>query len=217
MQIKTALLIVTAVSAIAASAASLTVVNPGFDADVLADGQFSCNGTIGFTGWNSFNSGCGTGLLNPDSTMFPGGVAPSQNNVAYHNGPAGFWQALTDTYQAGNTYTFALLVGQRLDVGFGGYTIELRAGSGTGALLASTTNAVSPGAGTFLPTSVSYLVGTGNAVIGQQIAVVFRGIGTQTSFDNVTVDSSAVPEPGTYAMVGGAALLALLRRKRLKA
>lgn len=214
MQSKIALLIVAAVSAMTANAGLLTVVNPGFDANVLADGTFTCNGTIGFIGWNSFNSGCGTGLLNPDSSQYPGGVAPSQNNVAYHNGPAGFWQALIDTYQAGNTYTFGLLVGQRLDVGFGGYIIELRSGSGTGPLLASTTNAASPGPGTFLPTSVSYTVGSGDAAIGQQIAVVFRGIGVQTIFDNVTVDSSGVPEPGTYAMVGAGALLALLRHKR---
>ncbi len=215
MQSKITLLIVAAVSVMTANA-GLVVVNPGFDADVVTDGSSTCNGTIGFTGWNSFNSGCGTGLLNPDSSQYPGGVAPSQNNVAYHNGPAGFWQALTNTYQAGTTYTFGLLVGQRLDVGFGGYIIELRSGSGTGALLASTTNAVSPGAGAFLPTSVSYTVGSGDAAIGQQIAVVFRGIGVQTSFDNVTVNSS-VPEPGTYAMVGAGALLALLRHKRRQA
>ena len=86
--------------------ASAALVNGNFDADPVANGSSTCSGTIGFTGWTSFGNTCGTGLHNPDATQYPGGLAPSGDNVAYHNGNAGFWQAASDIYTAGTTYTF---------------------------------------------------------------------------------------------------------------
>ena len=195
--------------------ASAALVNGNFDADPVANGSSTCSGTIGFTGWNSFGFSCGTGLHNPDATQYPGGLAPSGDNVAYHNGNAGFWQAASDIYTAGTTYTFNILVGQRLDETFSGYTLELRAGTGLGPLVASVMNSAGPAPGQFIPASVSFTPGVGSGVLGQNVVVVFRGgsAGTQTSFDNATLTSS-VPEPATYALVGSALIALAWRRKR---
>ena len=196
---------------------ALPVVNPGFDVDPLADGNNTCNGVSGFTGWNSLGGGCGTGLFNPQAGQYPGGTVPSGDNVAYLNGNVGYWQALGSTWQPNDTVTFALLVGQRLDEPFGGYTLELRAGSDydTSTLLQSFSSLVSPGAGLFGPTSVTHSTGGFDAAIGQQILVAFRGQGVQTNFDSVTVESTATPEPGTYGLLGTALVgLALVRRRQ---
>jgi PEP-CTERM motif len=197
-------------------AAPLTVTNPNFDDDVLADGANTCSGVGGFTGWTSLGGGCGTGLNNPNTSMFPGGAAHSGDNVAYLNGAVGYWQALPELYVPG-TFTFALQVGERLDVQFGGYVLELHAGptyAGASSLLASFASSVSPGAGLFGPASVSHTVNPGDAAIGQQVLIAFRGNGVQTSFDTVTVDAQ-VPEPGTYALLGSALVgLAWMRRRR---
>ena len=208
-------LIAIGVSTTAAFANPLTVVNPGFDADVLPDGGFTCSGTVGFTGWNSFGFGCGTGLFNPSTSAYAGGLAPTNGNVVYENGVAGYWQALTSTYQMGQTVTFSLLVGQRLDASYAGYTLQLFAGNPFGAPLATISNGPAPGVGAFVPASLSYTV-TNPSLVGQQIIVAFKGgtLGTQTNFDNVSVESS-VPEPGTYALIGAALIpIAALRRKR---
>ena len=197
-------------------ATPLTVNNPNFDADVLPDGANTCSGVGGFTGWTSLGGSCGTGLNNPNSSMFPGGLVPSGDNVAYLNGTVGYWQVLPELYVPG-AFTFALQVGQRLDEPFGGYVLELRAGStyGSSSLLASVTNLVTPPAGTFAPTSVSHTVNAGDLAIGQQVLVAFRGLGVQSSFDSVTVDGAVAPEPGTYALLGSALIgLAWVRRRR---
>ena len=199
-------------------ATPLTVNNAGFDADVLPAETFTCNGVGGFIGWTSLGGGCGTGLNDPNSSMFPGGAAHSGLNVAYLNGAVGYWQALPEIYLPG-MFTFALQVGERLDEPFGGYVLELRYGPNYGAStsLASVTIGPlgSPGAGLFGPASVSYMVNPGDLAIGSQVLVAFKGLGVQTSFDSVTVDGAVAPEPGTYALLGSALIgLAWVRRRR---
>lgn len=212
-------LIAVGLSTAAAIAGPLTIANPGFDADPLPDGGFTCSGTSGFTSWNSFGNGCGTGLFNPSSSAYPGGLAPSGNNVVYENGISGYWQSLSDTYQLGQTVTFSLLVGQRLDASYAGYVLQLYAGNTpVGAPLATISNFVTPPtAGTFVPVSISFFV-TNPTLVGQRIIVAFSGstLGIQTNFDNASGNStSSVPEPGTYALIGAALIpIAALRRKR---
>lgn len=204
-----------------ANAGVLNILNPGFDIDVLPDGSFNCNGTIGFSNWMSPGGGCGTGLLNPNITQTVGGLAPSGNNVVYENGPNGYYQVLSDTYQVGMTYNFGLMIGSRLDAPPDrGYTLEFRwdTGSGFGAPVASITGIGTAGAGLFAPsTTLSYTVGAGDAAIGKNVIVMFKGgtlPGIQTLFDSA-VGTTTTPEPGTLALVAvSGGLLALGRRKR---
>jgi len=197
------------------SAAAATLNNANFDADVLGDGAFTC-GTI--TGWTSFGGGCGTGAFNPAAAHYPGGNAPPNDNVAYLNGTVGYWQQSTDVWTAGIGQTFSMLVGQRTDIPFLGYSLELWAGPATGGtLVASVTNGVLPGPGTFLPDSISFTPTGAESWLGQNVTVAFRGVplpgGVQTNFHNAEL--TPTPEPGTYALVGTAlAGLAVLRRRR---
>lgn len=210
--------------ALATLSAQAALVNGGFDLGItLGDTGATCDGTVGFTPgpWNSFGFGCGTGRFNPGTGQYAGGNVPSNDIVAYHNGGAGFWQLAPDTWQTGQTSTFSIMIGQRLDETFAGYSIEMWAGTPlSGTLVVSQTQAdiggVTPAPGQFLPASISYTPTGAETWIGQQISVVFRGglIGTQTNFDNAEL-TGAVPEPGTYALVGSALIgLAALRRRR---
>lgn len=199
--------------------ASAALVNGNFDADVLAEGNATCSGTIGFTGWSSPGFSCGTGLFNPGPASYPGGNAPSNDNIAYHNGPSAFYQtSASDVWTAGQTQVFSILIGQRLDETYAGYTIELWAGTPLAplsTLVASQTNAVSPGPGSFVPTSLSFTPTGGETWIGQNVGVLFRGetLGVQTNFDNAELNG--VPEPGTLALLGSALLgLGVARRRQ---
>lgn len=190
---------------LAAGASQASLVNGNFDADLVPNGVGTCSGGVGFTGWNSYGFTCGTGLHNPDATQYPGGVAPSGDNVAYHNGPAGFWQSSSLTYQAGQTITFSILVGQRLDEAYTGFQLNLLDASGNIVASTDDTSIPIPTPGTFNPASVSYTVGAGDPLIGQNIGVAFWGrtSGTQTSFDNAELTTST-PEPGSLMLLGSA-------------
>jgi hypothetical protein len=210
-----------AAAAFCAVSASAALVNGNFDADAIGgDGSFTCSGTVGFTGWSSPGLGCGTGLFNPGAAHYPGGNAPSNDNIVYHNGAASYYQLAPETWTADVTQTFNLLIGARLDDAYLGYTMELWAGTplaGGSTLVASQTNGVTPLPGTFLPTSLSFTPTGAETWIGQQVGVLFRGGsiagGVQTNFDNAEL-TTVVPEPGTYALVGSALIgLAMIRRR----
>jgi hypothetical protein len=191
------------------SAGPILITNSGFEADSLANGAFT-SGTI--TGWVCVSGTCG--VYNPTTAQFtpdnPLAAPAGGVNVAYSNGGA-ITQLTGATVQAGATYTLTAAVGQRLDTAFPGYVVELFTPLGT---LASS-NSPTPASGFFLNSTAVYTAPTSGAQIGQAISVRLSSVGVQTVFDNVSLDASAVPEPGTLSMllIGFGAVAAGIRRK----
>src|ERR1017187_7260721 len=104
------------------SAGTIPILNPNFDAQVLAPGTASGSGASWnpITNWNQ-NDVVNTGysVYNPVATSYPGGV-PGGNNVAdvFSDGTtASIWQFLTTNLQANDTYTLTGYAGFRLDTG----------------------------------------------------------------------------------------------------
>jgi len=100
----------------AAQAASIAITNPGFEAPVLADGNFVWGLYPGGTvvgGWTTAGGvGFGAGIINPTADAFSGG-APEGANVGFliSYNTAFLIQTLATTYQEGETYTLTALVG----------------------------------------------------------------------------------------------------------
>ncbi len=163
-----------------AQAAPITVTNPGFEANVLADGFF----TVGIvTGWTLSGS---AGAFNPTIASFPG-EAPEGSNTAFSNGPT-----LTQTVStavAGTLYTLTVLVGARADIPgfFPGYTVALQINGSTVASASSPT----PADGTFSLVTVQYTAGGPDD--GLPLGILLDSIGIQTNFDLVQLDAAAPP------------------------
>jgi PEP-CTERM motif len=131
---------------ISVQAASIFIVNSGFEDPALADGTrisgrdtacvnnpapYNVPGCVGFgSGWVIDDpTGDSSGVMNPttgapignDPTLYPMfPFIPEGQNVGYTNGTA-FYQVLTDTIMANTTYTLSFWAGSRQDVGAGGF------------------------------------------------------------------------------------------------
>jgi len=197
------------------SAAAITIVNPGFEADVL-----SCapSGTCGInqaiTGWtgstadpNGFADGynaAGTfGVYKPSSVQYPNGPIPGGSNVAYVTGTtysASISQVLGATLLANDTYTLSFYVGQRVDLtghaaGCNGLSGALEAG---GAVLTATNpitqscNLIAPAGGgpigSFVQVSLTYNSGANPAQLGVPLEIVLTSSGSGSIFNQGEVD-----------------------------
>jgi hypothetical protein len=207
------LTLLTAGLATSLSASSITIVNPGFESDVL-----SCppSGTCGInqaiTGWtgstadpNGFADGynaAGTfGVYKPSSVQYPGGI-PGGLNVAYVTGTtysASISQVLGATLLANDTYTTTVDIGQRVDLtghaaGCNGLSAALEAG---GVVLASTDpftqscNLIEPAGnpiGSFVQVSFSYNSGASPAQLGAPLEIVLTSFGSGSQNNQGEVD-----------------------------
>ncbi|EDY17585.1 protein of unknown function DUF1555 [Chthoniobacter flavus Ellin428] len=193
-----------------ASASLLTIGDPSFEGVSLGAGGF----TSGSYAANSWNSNSNAGILRPTASEYPGG-APDGVNVAYSNSGAVIDQVLSATLTANTTYTLSVDVGSRLDGPFNnGYSIELLAG---GVLLSQTTNVPAPTNGSFVLATDVYTAGASDPHLGQALEIKLVSANTgQTSFDNVTLNAAAVPEPSSLMLLGLAATGAGLFRRRGK-
>lgn len=91
----------------AAAATSVPIVNPGFDADPVADGSFEVSG---ITGWTTA-PGLGQGIYNPTASDYFDPV-PSGQNVGYSNSTAGrLSQVLTTKLEANTRYVLEVEIG----------------------------------------------------------------------------------------------------------
>jgi hypothetical protein len=145
------------------------------------------------------------GLYAPPSVSY---TPPAGKQVGYIGGgfalvadPGSFSQVLGATAVAGDVYHLGVYVGARGEgYTLGDYTIELLAGA---TVLASVTDPVSPPAGTFDLTGLTYLAKPGDAALGNLEIVLAGGTSAggaaygQVAFDDVTLTYNAVPEPST--------------------
>lgn len=179
-------------------AESVTITNPGFEADTIPAGAFVVLQPAGWTlydpsGQIDQNSSA-VGVIRPlpGTEYFPGGTTEGDNAALVFlnsgiNGPAGLQQTLTHTFQANTRYTLSVDIGNiasgtslpgssdgggnffNLD-GFPGYRIELLAGNIDIAVDDNSQGALIP-EGEFRTASVSIDIGAGSPWIGQAVAI----------------------------------------------
>jgi hypothetical protein len=146
-----------------AHAGQLVVENPGFELTQLNDGAFLPGAPDGWTVTK------GVGVYNPTKSQFLT-EAPEGFNTGYSNG--GFLsQQLADELAANTSYALYVEVGNRLDVTFADYVVQLWAGS---TLLAEQIVPV-PAPGFFQTTVVTYDALAGDPALGERLEIRFRG------------------------------------------
>lgn len=177
---------------------SIAIDNAGFEEFGLADGRFtrtyfSNNPNLIVTpdpipGWTlppaprtEANSNAGT--FNPTTGRYPAG-APEGQNVAYvASASATVSQVLSAVLEGNTTYTLQVEVGDRADLGFPGYSVQLLAG---GNLLAEGDNIdLSPADGTFATLVITFTAAGNDPNLGQSLEIRLNSNGQQTNFDDV--------------------------------
>jgi hypothetical protein len=183
---------------------TVSIVNPGFEAPVLVDGDY----TLDFTncpGWSDVDEQTAGGVWNPGlpGTAFPGygGNAPEGQNIAYVN-KSGIKQVLTKkTFAVDTTYTLTVKVGNTDGFDWTGYKVQLLAGE---TVIAEDDNTVTIATGTFGTSTVTYTYDSGDsALLGQalQIRLLCRPGESvvEADFDDVQL-TAETPTPVPYVV-----------------
>lgn len=196
------------------SAVLLTALPGAVQAEIITNGIFGTNGGNGSLAFWTTDSG--TPTVGPD-----GNCATSPR--CYISSPPGFGQISQTTnwvIGTGEHYAFSM---DTFRVSAATFSVALYAADllGTRTILAS---AEYPSVGTgweVLPyyasvTPLSYDVPPASAYIGQRLGVQIGASGWGGAVDNVSVTTSAVPEPSALMMLGVSltGLLGSARRKR---
>jgi hypothetical protein len=203
----------------AAYAGSILVVNNSFESPDVYDASppftTAISGVSGgmyaptIPGWAMSTLNGNIGVYAP-----PGDVSytpPAGHQVGYIGGgapqvvdPGSFSQVLGVGAHAGATYDLGVYVGARSEgYTLGDYTIALYAG---GRLLDSVTDPVTPAAGTFDLTGLTYTATAADSLDGDLKIVLSGGTSDgglaygQVAFDDVTLTTN-IPEPSTWAMM----------------
>lgn len=198
----------------------IPVVNASFESVSLAKGQLASAASVGATaampGWTPMSLGKGqdAGTLCPNGTMYD--AVPDGSNILYvlasstsgSTSDAGVSQVLSSQLQPNTHYVLSVLVGQRLDLNCAGYKVQLLAGD---RLLAEDNNHFPLTSGYFIPTVLTYDTGgsvlyPGNLEI-RLFALNGAAVGNQVSFASIDLEAIHMPEPGSAALSGTAALL----------
>jgi hypothetical protein len=224
-----------------ANAASLSIVNAGFEEPITGEGDFSINVLPGWTLYDPSNLTSATiaggepiyGAYNPTADFYvneaPGGINVGYVYLTYPagSGVVGISQILTSVLTANTKYTLQVEIGNIPPVngfsslgGFPGYAIQLLAG---GNLLNQDFNKLSITEGSFVTSSISYITSANNSNLGKPLEIrllnLLQSDGIEVNFDNVRLDATQVPEPSpilgiTLGFVG--ASLALKKRKMIR-
>lgn len=204
-------------------AAPVDIVNPGFEAFQLEEGQYSrpFDGHPGailsldpIPGWTLDSSTGDGGTVNLTEVSYPDG-APEGENVAYSSRlttPPKISQILNASLNANTIYTLTVDIGRRLDNDFPGYAVQLLAG---GNILAEDNNNFLPKPGQFIESIVTYSSGSTGSFLGDPLEIKFWAFdGGQVNFDDVRLDATVVPIPGAMWLLGaGVVCLLGFRRK----
>ncbi|MFA5203987.1 MAG: PEP-CTERM sorting domain-containing protein [Lentisphaeria bacterium] len=213
-----------ALSVTCGQAAMITVPNYSFESPALTDGGTADSGIT--------YAANPCVILHPDSTMFTGaggtgtplGGEGSQVGEIIGNSWGAWYILLGHTIAAGETYTFTVASGYRKDLSsYDNNDIVLSAesqGLSFANLLARSSFAAADlPCGELTDFSVQYTVPTGSPFIGQKLAIWgTSGSNTDgqyaTAFDNIRVDVTSIPEPGTIALLAIGLFCATAWRKR---
>lgn len=193
-----------------AGAVSLTVANAGFDSAIaLAPGQWTAVGTgirqaAPVPGWTV--TGSDAGLHRPVDGWFTSPYA--HGTYAYFGGTSGGAQSMQQQVGlvAEGAYSFAVDVGWRANLAFGGYQIDLLAGEVVVASNVNGTPFTAADRGSFKRLSVDWTATAASGLVGQPLSLRLSApsdaSGWQTAFDNASLSFTAapVPEPGMAAL-----------------
>jgi len=163
---------------IAGAQEALVVANASFEEVTLSEG----GRTQELPGW-IHETADQEGSMNPDLLAFSAGV-PDGENVAWADVGA-FHQELNTFYEAGERYVLEVDVGDRADLPFAGFRIELAAGPISNPILLGSTSAPLPGDGAFTGTLLNVRVPAGHAAVGRPILIRLESLGSEATFDRV--------------------------------
>jgi hypothetical protein len=198
-------------AATVANAAIVPVVNSSFESPTANPVTAFSPGVI--TGW-VLSDPVNQGVFNPSLFPAAGITAPAPFQTAYLNS-GNISQTLPTFFTSGTTYTLRVDVGDRADLPFPGYRVQLRAGAtpGTSVLLAEEFSLV-PTTG-FLTSTVTFTT-FAPVTPGTPLEIRLISNGSQVNFDDVRLDASpAVPVPASLAIWGiGAFAVGLVYRRR---
>lgn len=188
-----------------ASADEVTIVNAGFEDEVIGNGVF----VFSIPGWTHTGD---SGTFNPTTSQYAAEASEGSNVAFSSNGGPEISQVLGDILNPDTQYTLSVMVGDRLDQNFPGYSVQLLAG---GVLLAEDNNSMSSVDGDFFESTVNYESTQSDMQLGEALEIRLRGFGAQVNFDDVRLDAvSSIPEPNALLVVGIVASLGCLFRRR---
>jgi hypothetical protein len=218
------ILTVTLLGLSSAGAASITIVNPGFESDaglVNAGTTWSDNTPTGWLDPDNPGTNANSNFLENIGGFASDGIVhlgfdANENGIIY--------QDLSTAWAPNTKYTLTLGVGRRAGFGAGQALIGLASNSGTVvsndsfstaafSSLVNTGNFVLSD-GTFADTSLTFTTGavapTGNIrLFVKEVDTVSR-----IHVDNFRLDAVTVPEPSTLALLGACTGLLIRRRRR---
>jgi hypothetical protein len=167
-------------------------------------------------GWVLAHPTADAGTYKPTSDSFP--FIPEGQNTADLGGINDLTSIsqVLDAILLPGTYTLRVDVGDRLEIDFAGYRIQLLAGS---SLLAEDNNTLTPIQGGFVTSTASFTALNADPRLGMPLEIRLSLVNPevrQTNFDNVRLDGrvavvSAVPEPTSILLTGLGVLGVLFR------
>ncbi len=168
------------------------IANPSFEQDVpdetwtcFPEAPDSCYQYV-VSEW-AISGSAGTWRTGTFEGAFPDGL-PDGVNTSFVSSGTNLTQTLSTLLAEGYTYTLQAHVGRRSDTAAVQYAVRLYAG---GHLLAQDASTVSPEAGQFVQSTVTYTAQPGDTNLGFPVTIQLVNAGsTQVSFDMVSLDVS---------------------------